>query len=66
MATDQKTREALEVALCCDDFGLFRIASQRVEEKKDIVVVSYIKDESGGGKSKWMIKRKFGRSIWKS
>ena len=40
MATDQKTREALEVALCCDGFGLFRIASQRVEEKKDIVVVS--------------------------
>ena len=46
MANDQKACEALEmVDLCCDGRELFRIAKQRVVEKKDVVSVSCLKDE---------------------
>ena len=44
----QKAQEAVEkVDLCCDGCELFRIAKQRVREKKDVVGVSCLKDESG-------------------
>ena len=67
MAMDQKTREAVEkVDSSRDGRELFRIAKQRVGEKKDVVGVSCLKDESGAVKSAWMIERKSGRSIWKS
>ena len=47
---DQKAWEAMEkVDSCCDGLELFRIAKQRVGEKKD-VGVSCIKDESGAVK----------------
>ena len=36
-----------KIDLCCDDHELFRIAKQRVGEKKDVVGVSCLKDESG-------------------
>ena len=36
-----------KVDLCCDGRELFRIAKQRVVEKKDVVGVSCVKDESG-------------------
>ena len=46
MANDQKACETLEmVDLCCDGRELFRIAKQRVVEKKDVVSVSCLKDE---------------------
>ena len=32
--------------MCCDGCELFRIPKQRVGEKKDVVEVSYLKDES--------------------
>ena len=45
---DQKAREMVEkVDFCCDGCELFRIAKQRVVEKKDGVGVSCLKDESG-------------------
>ena len=51
MAMDQKAREAVEkVDLCRDGRELFRIAKQRVREKKDAVGVSCLKDESGAVK----------------
>ena len=45
---DQKAREAVErVDSCQDGCELFRIAKQRVGEKKDVVEVNCLKDESG-------------------
>ena len=35
-----------KVDLCCDVCKLFRIAKQRVGEKKDVVGVNCLKDES--------------------
>ena len=35
-----------KVDLCCDGCELFRIPKQRVGEKKDVVEVSYLKNES--------------------
>ena len=55
----------MEVDSCRDGRELFRIAKHRVGEKKDVVGVSCLKDESGLAKM-WMIERKSGRSIWKS
>ena len=47
MTMDQKAREAVEkVDPCCDGCELFRIAKQRVEDKKDVVGISCLKDES--------------------
>ena len=47
----QKVREAVEKVDSCRDVGeLFRIAKQRVGEKKDVVGVSCLKDESGAVK----------------
>ena len=47
MAMDQKAREAVEkVDSCRDGRELFRIAKQRVAEKKDVVGVSCLKVES--------------------
>ena len=47
MAMDQKAREAVEkIDSCRDGRELFRIAKQRVEEKKDVDGVSCLKDES--------------------
>ena len=44
---DQKAREAMEkVDSCCDGCELFRIAKQRVGEKKDVAEVSFLKDKS--------------------
>ena len=44
---DQKAREVVQkVDLCCDGCELFRIAKQKVGEKKD-VGVSCLKEESG-------------------
>ena len=51
MALDQKAREAVEKADSCRDRReLFRIAKQRVGEKKDVAGVSCLKDESGAVK----------------
>ena len=62
MAMDQKAREVVEkVDLCRDGRELFRIAKQRIGEKKD-VGFSCLKDESEAVKV-CMIKRKSGRSI---
>ena len=48
---DQKAQEAVErVDSCSDGCELFRIAKQRVGEKKDVVGVNYLKDESGAVK----------------
>ena len=48
MAMDQKARKAVEKDdFCRDGCELFRIAKQRVGEKKDVVGVSCLKDESG-------------------
>ena len=45
---DQKARDAVErVDSCHDGCELFRIAKLRVGEKKDVVGVSCLKDESG-------------------
>ena len=47
MAMDQKARQAVErVDSCRDGREFFRIATQRVGEKKDVVGVSCLKDES--------------------
>ena len=52
---DQKAREAVEkVDSCCNGCELFRIAKQRVGEKKG-VGDSCLKDESGAVKV-WMMK----------
>ena len=50
IAMDQKAREAVEVDSCRDGCELFRIAKQRVGEKKEVVRVSCLKDESGAVK----------------
>ena len=42
--------EAVEVYSCRDSRELFRITKQSVEEKKDVVGVSCLKDESGAMK----------------
>ena len=48
MVMDEKAREAVEKAgSCCDGCELFKIVKQRVGEKKDVVGVSCLKDESG-------------------
>ena len=48
MTMDQKVQEVVEkVDLCRDGLELFRIAKQRAEEKKDVIGVSCLKDESG-------------------
>ena len=48
---NQKVREAVEkVDSCRDGRELFRIAKQRVGEKKDVVRVSCLKDKSGAVK----------------
>ena len=39
-----------KVDTCCDRRELFRIAKQRVGEKKDVVGVSCLKDKSGAVK----------------
>ena len=43
MATIQKAREAVEVNSCRNGRELFRIAKQRLGEKKDVVGVSCVK-----------------------
>ena len=51
MAMDQKAREVVEkVDLCHDGCELFRIAKQRIGEKKDVAGFSCLKDESGAVK----------------
>ena len=51
MVMDEKAREAVEKAgSCCDGCELFKIVKQRVGEKKDVVGVSCLKDESGAVK----------------
>ena len=48
MAMDQKAREMVEkIDSCREDRELFRIATQGFGEKKDVVEVSCLKDESG-------------------
>ena len=48
---NQKVREAVEkVDSCRNGRELFRIAKQRVGEKKDVVRVSCLKDKSGAVK----------------
>ena len=48
---DQKAREAVEkVDSCRDGRELFRFPKQKVGEKKDVVGVSCLKDESGAVK----------------
>ena len=48
MAMDQKDQEAVEKSDSCPDGReLFRIAKQRKAEKKDVVGVSCLNDESG-------------------
>ena len=43
IAMDQKAREAMEkVDSCCDGCELFRIAKQRVGEKKDVVGIRLV------------------------
>ena len=66
MAMDQKAWEAVKVDLCHDSRELFRIAKQRSGEKKDVVGVSCLKDESGLVKVSVVYQRKSGKSIWKS
>ena len=39
-----------KVDSCCDGRELFRVAKQRIREKKDVVRVSCLKDESGAVK----------------
>ena len=51
MAMDQKAQEVVEkVDSCCDGRELFRTAKQSVGEKKDVVGVGCLKDESGAVK----------------
>ena len=51
MAMDQKAREVVKkVDSCLDGCEFFRIAKQMVQEKKDVVGVSCLKDESGSVK----------------
>ena len=57
MAMNQKAQEAVEVDSCPNSRELLRIAKQRAEEKRDVVGVSCLKDETGAAKV-WMIKRK--------
>ena len=45
LAMDQKAREAVEkIDSCRDSRELFRIAKQRIGEKRDVVGVSCLKD----------------------
>ena len=50
-----------KVDLCCDGCELFRNAKQRVGEKKDVLVISCLKDESGAVKVSVDSRKK----IWK-
>ena len=48
---DQKAQEAVKkVDSCCDGHKLFRIVKQMAGEKRDVVGVSCLKDESGAVK----------------
>ena len=59
---DQEARESVvKVDSCRDGRELFRIAKQRVAEKKDVVGFSCLKDESGAVKVSVDDRRK----IWK-
>ena len=60
---DQKASEAVKVDLCHDGRELFRIAKQRSGEKKDVVGISSLKDESGLVKVSVVYQRKSGRCI---
>ena len=63
MVRNQKAWEAEEkVDLFHDDIELFRIAKQRTGEKKDVVGVSCLKDNSGTVKVSAYDDRK---KIWK-
>ena len=55
-----------KVDLCYDVCKLFRIAKQRVGEKKDVVGVNCLKDESEVVKVSVADRKKSGRSIFKS
>ena len=66
MAMDQKAWEAVKVDLCHDGHELFRIVKQRSGEKKDVVGVSCLKDESKLVKVSVVYQRKSGKSVWKS
>ena len=62
MAMDQKAREAVEkVDSCQDGHELFRIVKQRAGEKKDVVGVTCLKDESRAVKASVNDRKK----IWK-
>ena len=51
MAMDQRAWEAVKKAdSCCDGCELCRLAKQRAGEKKDVVGVSCLEDESGAAK----------------
>ena len=63
MAMDQKAHEAVEKSDSCrDGRELFRIAKQRKAEKKDVVGVSCLNDESGAVKVSVDDRKK----MWKS
>ena len=48
MAMDQKALEEVEkVDSCCNGRELFRNVKQRAGEKKDVVKISFLKDENG-------------------
>ena len=62
IAIDQKAREAVDkVDSCRDGRELFRITKQRVGEKKDVIGVSCLKDQSGAVKVSVNDRKK----IWK-
>ena len=63
MTMDQKAHEAVEKSDSCRDVReLFRIAKQRKAEKKDVVGVSCLNDESGAVKVSVDDRKK----MWKS
>ena len=67
MAMDQKARKVVEkVDSCHHGRELFGIAKQRAGEKKNVVGVICLKDESGVVKASVYDQRKSGRSVWKS
>ena len=48
MAMGQEAREAVrKVDSCRDGRELFRIATERIGQKRDVVGVSFLKDETG-------------------
>ena len=60
----ESQRDREKVDLCSDGRELFRIAKQRIGEKKDVVRISCFKNESGVKKVS-VDDLKSGRSIWK-